>query len=216
MAPTKQITPRAQEYLDGLRSWGRGVSSKKVRDYLGIHGSQVSRWRAETKGFRAAEAAAMKEANKATHTTDTTMSVAVEDLSLDGIEEAWINAYEETYDRIEACNAVGIKWFKIRKMLNERPAFMRRFRGVFEELVIRNEDMLAVKGASGDTPSARTFLKAHRPETYGSKVTVNTNHTHYLDATSVEATKNAWLKQFGGVDKKQLTNGSVIEGEIIE
>lgn len=64
-------------------------------------------------------------------------------------------------DRAKACEAVRVEYTEVKLWCRENAEFKRHFEAWREDLLIRNEDSVARKGAEGDTSAAKAYLAAN-------------------------------------------------------
>jgi hypothetical protein len=74
--------------------------------------------------------------------------------------QAWLSAFEEKDDRIEACKAAGLKWRDVKAALADSREFRALYDDIMEEREVQMVDQFGKAGREGNAAAAKNYLNA--------------------------------------------------------
>lgn len=212
--PRPFVTPAGERYLAELRQ-SPGASQRALLARSSTSRSELDTarrdpaFKEQEKAIRGAHQQALREAIAAAEQERAAagLSLADFDPSISPPLAAWLAAYRETDDRLEAvrkANAAGhsLTWADVKKALAENEPFRKRFLEQWEEGVVEAEDKgLRKKARSGGFQAAKLVLEAEMPGKYGPKLAVKHQHEGVVrlelgHAPAIEAVKEDFLTRY--------------------
>jgi len=217
------MTERAALFLEMLHDKAGNVNAA-CRGF-GINRSAVQYWRRMMPDFaerereiRAgvsiaarAEELAVKAAPALTSPLAEKPSVPVKDPA-----GRFIQVWRETLERAEAARESGMTIGEAKRLKKKDPLFAKAYNEVWEEIEVRLEDTLVMKGVlKHDTAAAANVLRAKNPE-YKARLQVNGGLDLAIHAGQVQEVKEGWLASFrhGPQVGGRRALPEIIEGEV--